>query len=886
MNRLRALMTIGLLWSTVILTTAQDNIKKKPNQKSNNPKAKSAEVGPAVKGNVATPIELIKTLPGFKVELLYSVPGVEHGSWVNLCVDNKQRIIVSDQYGGLYRFKAPAAGQALDPNSIEKVAADIRAVNGMVWAFGALYVGVNDYEQKIPSGLYRLTDSDGDDKLDKVELLRELTARGDHGVHAVVPTPDGKALYLVCGNSTKPTAMAKTSPVAQVWGEDHLLPRMPDGRGFMRDVMGPGGIIYRVTPDGQTFEAVASGFRNIFDAAVNSHGDLFTYDADMEYDFNTSWYRPTRINHVVSGAEFGWRNGAGKRPEFYPDNLPATLNIGPGSPTGMTFGYGAKFPAKYQQALFALDWSWGKLYAVHLTPSGASYSATKEEFVTGAPLPITDAIIHPADGAMYFTIGGRRVQSGVYRVTYVGNESTARVDGTKGTAATHGSQASAELHALRKKLEGFHGRQDAAAVETAWPHLKHNDRFIRWAARTAIEHQPIASWSSKALKETDPGTQVEALMALARAGGICPQHRKEESAKIDDDLKSQILNALIAIDWNKLNHEQRLTFVRAVEITLNRFGLKDVATTTKLTAKLEAVIPAPSFDLNWLLCETLAFLQSPNAASKGIKLIAEAPTQEEQIEYARSLRRLKVGWTKELRTSQFEWFLKAANYRGGTSFEKFIEFIRTDAEATLTDAERKELVELLAKKPEKKSALENLSGIFAGRKPTPWQLDELSVAAQTGLKQRNFENGRKMFAATGCFTCHRFANSGGMTGPDLSTAGRRYSSHDLLDQIINPSKVINDQFAAVTVVLEDGKVHSGVIVNLNGDSFQINTDLTDPNLRVAIDRKQVESIEVSKVSPMPLGLLNLLTKDEVLDLLAYVLSGGDAGHELFRATSQ
>lgn len=876
MKRLGALFVTGLLCGVAVVGWAQDN--KKP-AKPTAQKAKAAQVGPAIKGNVATPIDRIKTLPGFQVELLYSVPGVEQGSWVNLCVDNKQRLIVSDQYGGLYRFKAPAAGKTLDPKSIEKVPADIRAVNGMVWAFDALYVGVNDYEQKIPSGLYRITDSDGDDMLDKVELLREITSKGDHGVHAVVPTPDGKALYLVCGNGTKPTAIAKTSPVAQVWGEDHLLPRMPDGRGFMRDVMGPGGIIYRVTPDGQTFEAVASGFRNVFDAAVNSHGDLFTYDADMEYDFNTSWYRPTRINHVVSGAEFGWRNGAGKRPEFYPDNLPATLNIGPGSPTGMTFGYGAKFPAKYQQALFALDWSWGKLYAVHLTPSGASYSATKEEFVTGAPLPITDAIIHPTDGAMYFTIGGRRVQSGVYRVTYVGSESTAAVKlAVNGTTGTQGTN---EPHALRQRLEAFHGRVDATAMSAAWPHLKSSDRYIRWAARTAIEHQPVVGWREKALTETDPSTQVEALLALARVGGVCPQHRTAETPAVDANLKSQLFKTLIAVDWSKLDHAQRLTFVRAVEITLNRFGQPDEATVAKLTSKLDAVFPTENFDLNWLLCETLVALQASSAASKGMKLIADAPTQEEQIEYARSLRMLKTGWTKELRTAQFEWFLKAANYRGGASFEKFIEFIRTDAEATLTAAEKTELAELLAKRPEKKSVLENLSAVFAGRQPTNWKLEELSAAAQTGLKHRNFENGRKMFAATGCFNCHRFANSGGMTGPDLSAAGRRYSPHDLLDQVINPSKVINDQFAAVTVVLEDGKVYSGVVVNLSGDSMQLNTDLTDPNLRVGIDRKTIESIEISKTSPMPAGLLNLLTKDEVLDLLAYVLSGGDARHELF-----
>ena len=100
----------------------------------------------------------------------------------------------------------------------------------------------------------------------------------------------------------------------------------------------------------------------------------------MEYDFNTPWYRPTRINHVTSGSMWGWRNGAGKRPEFYPDTLPAAVNIGPGSPTGVTFGYGAKFPAKYQNAMFIFDWSWGKMYAVHLEPKGASYTGSKNCF--------------------------------------------------------------------------------------------------------------------------------------------------------------------------------------------------------------------------------------------------------------------------------------------------------------------------------------------------------------------------------------------------------------------------------------------------------------------------------------------------------------------------
>jgi len=836
-------------------------------------KSRPTTVGPAVKGNKATPIDRIQAPQGFQVELLYSVPGVEQGSWVNLCTDDKGRIIVSDQYGGLYRFAPPAPGKTLEASAVEKVPADIRAVNGMVWAFGALYVGVNDYEQKIPSGLYKITDSDGDDKLDKVEMLRTLQARGDHGVHAVLLAPDGKSLYLVTGNNTDGPELAPTSPVPAIWGEDHILPRMPDGRGHNVGRWAPGGIIYRVSPDGKTFEAVASGFRNIFDAAFDRDGELFTYDADMEYDFNTSWYRPTRINHVVSGAEFGWRNGAGKRPEFYPDNLPATVNVGPGSPTGVTMGYGAKFPHKYQNALFALDWSWGRLYAVHLEPSGATYAGTREEFITGAPLPITDAIIHPQDGAMYFTIGGRRVQSGVYRVTYTGPDDT--------SPAPFRSNRS-ELRELRHKLEAFHGRRDSAAVATAWTYLAHADRFIRWAARTAVEHQPKSEWSERALTEKNPSIRVEALLALARVGGICPTHRKPTDPPVDTALRDRLLNALVEVDLEALDHERKLTLIRTAEITLARFGRPDDALVGELVAKFDPHFPAKSFDMNWLLCETLAYLQSPTVAAKGMALIAAAPTQEEQIEYARSLRFVTAGWTPELRTQYFEWFLKAASYTGGASFEKFLEFIRNDAVASLTAAERTQFAELLARKPVKKSVLENLATVFAGRTPTTWTLDELSTAARTDLKSRDFANGRKMFAAVGCFACHRFANEGGMTAPDLTAAGRRFSAHDLLDQILNPSKEINEQFSTVVVTTDYGKEYTGVVTNLNGDSITLNTDLTNPNEHVSIDRKQVESIEKSKLSPMPTTLLNLLTKDEVMDLLAYVLSGGDSKHPLFQ----
>ena len=115
-----------------------------------------------------------------------------------------------------------------------------------------------------------------------------------------------------------------------------------------------------------------------------------------------------------------------------------------------------------------------------------------------------------------------------------------------------------------------------------------------------------------------------------------------------------------------------------------------------------------------------------------------------------------------------------------------------------------------------------------------------------------------------------------MTGPDLTSASRRYSIKDLLEQIVTPSKEINEQFVPIEVVTDDDERFRGVIVNLNGDTITLNTDAADPNENKSIDRKKVVSIGTSKVSPMPVNLLNMMTKDEILDLMAYILNGGTA----------
>ncbi len=827
----------------------------------------------------ATPVSQIKIKKDFRVELLYTVPKESQGSWVSMCNDEKGRLIVSDQYGPLYRITPPALGGKAEDTKVEKLDVPLGEAQGLLWAFDALYVVVNR-GARYESGLYKVTASKGDDHLDTVQQLRRFVGgAGEHGPHAVVLGPDQKSLYIVCGNQTKMLDSIQ-SRVPRHWGEDHLIPRMPDGNGFMAGVLGPGGCVYRTDPDGKEWELQSTGYRNPYDIAFNRFGDLFTWDADMEWDINTPWYRPTRICLVASGTEYGWRNGSGKYPPHYLDTWPAVLDIGPGSPTGIAFGYKANFPTKYQEALFMCDWSYGKLYAVHLTPDGAGYKGEAEEFLNGSPLPLTDIVVNK-DGALYFTIGGRKTQSGLYRVTYTGKESTKPLS-PEGLADL--VRKNMTTMSERRVLETYHhhleGAEAATAISLAWPRLNNPDRFIRSAARVVLEHQDAKLWQQRALAEQDPERALQALLALVRVTSNEPQHKELPPLPVDEALRGQILAALGRLDWAKLTDDQRVELLRVYGILFVRTGGPNEELRKQLIARFDPHYPASWRVMNSELCQMLVYLQAPDVAAKTLKLLATAPTQEEQLEYARCLRVLKTGWTQEQRKEYLTWFLKASHFHGGASLKGFMRNIKGDAVASMTPEDKKALKELV-------DARVDTPAPVPPAPPRPfvkkWTVAELTPLVEKGLQtKRDFERGRAMVGAANCFACHRFASEGASSGPDLTGAGGRFSIRDLLESIVEPSKEISDQYAAVIINTKRGKTVIGRIVNLHDDNLSVMTNMLDPNGLTNVKRSDIDSMETSKVSMMPEGLLDTLKEDEIVDLVAYLLSRGDRTSKYFK----
>lgn len=273
-------------------------------------------------------------------------------------------------------------------------------------------------------GLYRLRDGDRDGLAEDVTQLVPIRgSKGEHGAHAVRLGPDG-LLYVIMGSHARVGVRPGPRSPFRNWYEGDLVqPRQEDPRGHAVGIPAPGGTIFRTDANGSFVELVAGGFRNPYDFAFSADGELFTYDADMEWDLGAPWYRPTRFNHVTAGAEFGWRSGWAKWPDYYVDSLPALVDIGKGSPTGLEFYNHTVYPEKYRGALFGCDWATGRIHCVRLKRSGATYRGEDEVFVSGRPLNATDISVGP-DGAVYFCTGGRGTDGGVYRVRYTGEADT------------------------------------------------------------------------------------------------------------------------------------------------------------------------------------------------------------------------------------------------------------------------------------------------------------------------------------------------------------------------------------------------------------------------------------------------------------------------------
>jgi putative heme-binding domain-containing protein len=339
-----------------------------------------------------------------------------------------------------------------------------------------------------------------------------------------------------------------------------------------------------------------------------------------------------------------------------------------------------------------------------------------------------------------------------------------------------------------------------------------------------------------------------------------------------------------------LDEQGKLDKLRVVEVSVARDGRPEGDVAKPVVEEFKPQYPAQATAMNRELCQVLLALDPADAVGKTVKLLTSTKVQEDQVFYVLSLRTIKDGWTPESRKAYFTWWTdKAAKrehpatvvkwfeeagiaYNDGSSFARFLGNFHTDAVKTLT--------------PEETAALQPLLASYAPPGPRPakkpakkhefvkaWKMTDLEPLLSQTQRGRNYNQGKDAYEVAQCLQCHKFGNDGGAVGPDLTAVSSRFKPRDILESIVEPSRVISEQFQNTVIETKDGDTLDGRIVEEDANRVVLQANPLLPE-KQTIKKSDIKDRRASKLSPMPEGLINVLSKDEVLDLLAYIESGG------------
>ena len=856
-------------------------------------------------GTAATDPATFTLLPGFKAELVRSALP-EEGSWIALAFDPQGRLTLAREKKGLLRLSLDSVGVS----KVEVLNDTLLECRGLLYAHGALYANANNSKT-----LVRLRDTKGTGQFDETTELLKTEGGVGHGRNHLKLGPDGW-LWIAHGNNVHlPKNLSTNSPLKN-FAHDRLIPCPWDAGMFDGDVLLPAGHILRMKPDGSEVQLWAGGLRNPLDVAFNEHGDLFTFDADMEWDVGCPWYVPNRVLHIVPGADYGWRRGTGRWPAWYPDTLPSVVDIGLASPTAVIFGHGAKFPAKYQKAFYICDWAYGRILAVHMTPQGASYTGTSELFVGGRPLNVTDVCIGP-DGAMWFTTGGRGTQSGLYRVSYPGP-----ITPDYSRRSSRRSWASMEDFQFESAVKDLYGiglkpsTNDLTRVpELVFQAQATQGSHLRHAASFALRSFAPSLWQDRVLSETNRWSLLNGMLSLAQVASPGLKGRLlKRLLTLPFDIRSEEMPRLMSLaDMERreahLSEAQQILALRILTLIFTRLGSPSEVERQACLQWLEPSYPNDKPRVNQLMVEALIYLRSPLVVVKSLAWL-RGPTKIEQpltplgqapqinivfeqvgstasedlLLYPFYLRYARDGWTPDARRAVFDALDRAERLPGGRTYFTSIANVRKELLASLTPEERTALGRSAGSLPAAATKAD-LPAVPPPRFVKDWKLADLEPRLAEVGKGRSYEGARTALLTAQCVHCHRvshdpaFPNS--VIGPELLAVGARFSRRDLLLHIIEPSAIIDEKFRQTRLLLKDGDDVSGMVEReADNKLFVRPSPLEEKLIEVAVTN--IRERRLSEVSPMPSGLLNGLRLEQILDLLAYLEAAGDPKHRNFQ----
>ena len=172
--------------------------------------------------------------------------------------------------------------------------------------------------------------------------------------------------------------------------------------------------------------------------------------------------------------------------------------------------------------------------------------------------------------------------------------------------------------------------------------------------------------------------------------------------------------------------------------------------------------------------------------------------------------------------------------------------------------------------------LADVPGMLAARKPAvvnEWELKDFA-GASFKHDEKAVMRGMQAFMKARCDQCHAIAGHGINLGPGLSDVAKRHKGRKLLQQIIDPSTEIGEKYASFQFILKSGKILTGVVARETNTVFAVITNLLSPKNITRIKKKDILRKIPAKLSPMPRGLVNTLSREEIIDLVISLEAGG------------
>ncbi len=615
------------------------------------------------------------------------------------------------------------------------------------------------------------------------------------------------------------------------------------------------GSILRVSPDGEEVRLMAHGFRQ----------PLLGYDPDTDQiaasDQQGNWVPTTPVHFVEQDAFYGFPN----TPEDHQRSITPPLTWIPhqvcASSTSIVWTRNAKLGPLNDQAVL-LSYHQPKLLLVHTDIDDEARQGGVTPLDLTLTAPLLNGAINPADGLLYvagFKIWGTSAQAPTFLGRLRVNPQKSWTMPTRVRAAKRGILLEFDVPLVAESL-----LQPGSLRVRRW-NYKRSERYgsgqYKLDGETGTETLSISS-----LKLSDDQRAV--FLGIPDMQTV---------------MQIEVSYQLTAQDGTPIKHDTYLTAHALRSLDLGEHGFSDnkVDLSRKNIASTEEPVLEPTILRGAAYYKQLG-CNGCHSVDGGI----EGKNGPSWLRLYGSRRKLlesgKVITADEayLRESILDPAAKVAEgaVHGEAGMPSYAGVLNDEQIDSLVL-----FIKALADEDSQAGQWVNLADAASTPSEHPWKVDDFREELARPLRGRSATNGKLTFLGAACFSCHQLGHSqGGRIGPDLTKLDAKMRGAELLRHILEPSLRVEDQYQSRTITTVRGQVHTGFVVAETDREIHLTADPLAEAARVVIVKSEIDEQHLSPVSSMPPDLLNRFTKQQVLDLLAYIEARGDSDHPAFR----